>query len=716
MQVNPQSADSYRFGPYLVDAPAGQLRKRGAKIRLAGQPFEILLMLLSRPGQVVTREEIQQRLWPQETFVDFENSLNKAINKLRQALSDSADEPLYIETLPRRGYRFVGSLHMSELAAPLRHAPQPRHEPGRRQTVSVAAPAAIAPARHTALWRIVSLSILLSVLGLLGISLRPLPAPRVLGSFSLTDSSRVDPYGGLHTDGVRLYFLLRRGAHWELAQMPTTGGEVQPISTPFSNARIFSVSPDGSHFVLGAFEVRHYPLPVWIMSSVGGVPKRLSDIVANDASFTRDGSRVTYSTDQGIFEIGVDGLTTRKLVDAPGAKWALVWSPDGSRLRFDWIDRVTGSSRIWEVAADGKNLHQILPNWSDADDLCCGRWSADGRYFFFLGYRPNEPVSIWAIREQSGWLHRKEPPMRLSAGPVRPSALLPSTNSGRLYFLGNETRMEYVRLDSKTHTVRGLLGGQGAAWATIAPSGDWAVYRGAADALWKANLDGNNRLQLVTKDWQAELPAIRPDGNLIAFRGQPPGVSASRIYVIPAEGGDPVEFASSRFPLETPAWSPDGKKLSYSVNAENDPSSGIYVADFTTKAAQKILGSERCWKQVWSPDSKYLACVSTPNDRVLLYDWAKEKWAVAAEGKVLSPVMWARDSSGFFFQDILEEGEPVRRFNVKNRSNQRVFDCAALLEGGVQRCGLESLAPDGSFVFRLTRGDHDVYAVDVVLP
>ena len=712
MQVHPQSADSYRFGPFLVDAPAGQLRKRGAKIRLAGQPFEILLMLLSRPGQVVTREEIQQRLWPQETFVDFENSLNKAINKLRQALSDSADEPLYIETLPRRGYRFVGSLHLPGAAPKLR--PQPISEPDRQ--ISAPVLPAVTRSRPTPLWRIAAVSILLLALGFVWVAARPLQAPRVLGSFPLTDSSRVDLYGGLHTDGVRLYFLLRRGAHWELAQMPASGGEVQPVSTPFPNARIFSISPDGSHFALGAFDARRPSLPVWIMSSVGGVPKRLSDIVANDASFTRDGSRITFSTDEGIFEIGVDGLSTRKVVDAPGAKWALAWSPDGSRLRFHWINPTTGSSRIWEVAADGKSLHQILPHWTEADNLFCGRWSADGKYFFFLAAKQNGSASLWALREPSGLFHRPERPVQLSTGPVLASIILPSADPKRLYFLGNDTRVEYVRVDAKTHEVRGLLGGQGAAWVTIAPSADWVVYRGAREALWKANLDGNNRLQLLGRDWQSALPAIRPDGKFIAFRGQPPGVSASRIYVIPAEGGDPVEFASSRFPLESPAWSPDGKKLSYTVYAEDDPSSGVYVADFASKVAQKILGSERCLKQAWSPDSKYLTCVTTPNDHVLLYDWAKQKWTVAAEGKVLSPVMWARDSSGFFFQDLLEEGEPVRLVNVKDRSNQRVFDCTALLEGGVQRCGLESLAPDGSFVFRLTRGDHDVYALDVDLP
>jgi TolB-like protein/DNA-binding winged helix-turn-helix (wHTH) protein/Tfp pilus assembly protein PilF len=113
--MNRQAADLYRFGPFEVDVPAGQLRKHGVKLRLAGQPFDILVMLLERTGQVVTREEIQLRLWSNETFVDFENSLNKAINRLRRALADSAEQPSFVETLPRRGYRFIAPIEESAL-------------------------------------------------------------------------------------------------------------------------------------------------------------------------------------------------------------------------------------------------------------------------------------------------------------------------------------------------------------------------------------------------------------------------------------------------------------------------------------------------------------------------------------------------------------------------------------------------------------------------
>jgi len=100
---------SIRFGSFEVDLRAGELRKHGAKIRLQEQPFQILVMLLEHPGEVVTREELRNKLWPADTFVDFDHGLNKAINKLREALGDSADSPRFIETLAKRGYRFVES-------------------------------------------------------------------------------------------------------------------------------------------------------------------------------------------------------------------------------------------------------------------------------------------------------------------------------------------------------------------------------------------------------------------------------------------------------------------------------------------------------------------------------------------------------------------------------------------------------------------------------
>jgi DNA-binding winged helix-turn-helix (wHTH) protein len=99
-----------RFGTFEADLSARQLRKSGVRIKLQRQPFEILAMLLERPGELVTREDVQQRLWPTDTFVDFDHGVNTAINRLREALGDSAENPRFIETVPRRGYQFIAPI------------------------------------------------------------------------------------------------------------------------------------------------------------------------------------------------------------------------------------------------------------------------------------------------------------------------------------------------------------------------------------------------------------------------------------------------------------------------------------------------------------------------------------------------------------------------------------------------------------------------------
>ena len=117
-----------RFGIFELDLAAAELRKNGVRIRLQEQPFQVLTLLLERPGEVVSREDLRQRLWPADTFVDFDHSLNTAVNKLREALGDSASSPRYVETLARRGYRFVAPVRAAEAVAPA-PAPEPSLAP-----------------------------------------------------------------------------------------------------------------------------------------------------------------------------------------------------------------------------------------------------------------------------------------------------------------------------------------------------------------------------------------------------------------------------------------------------------------------------------------------------------------------------------------------------------------------------------------------------------
>src|SRR5215468_6963655 len=123
MSVNKTSSTLLRFGVFEADLRAGELRKQGKRIKLQEQPFQVLMVLLQRPGEVVTHKELRNHNWSPDTFVDFDNSLNTAINKLREALGDSADNPLFIETLPRRGYRFLARVER------LRGNPRPIQPP-----------------------------------------------------------------------------------------------------------------------------------------------------------------------------------------------------------------------------------------------------------------------------------------------------------------------------------------------------------------------------------------------------------------------------------------------------------------------------------------------------------------------------------------------------------------------------------------------------------
>jgi len=120
--TDPQPAQRYRFGAFEADGATGELRRQGLRIKLNAQPFQVLLLLLDRPGQLLTREEISRELWPDGTFVDYEHGVNSAVNRIREALGDTAASPRFVETLARRGYRFVAPverINPSEHPAPV---------------------------------------------------------------------------------------------------------------------------------------------------------------------------------------------------------------------------------------------------------------------------------------------------------------------------------------------------------------------------------------------------------------------------------------------------------------------------------------------------------------------------------------------------------------------------------------------------------------------
>jgi DNA-binding winged helix-turn-helix (wHTH) protein/Tol biopolymer transport system component len=708
--IQPKSTFLFRFAPFEVDVAAGQLRKHGLKLRLSGQPLEILLMLLEHPGSVVSREEIQQRLWSTETFVDFENSLNKAINKLRQALSDSPDQPAYIETLPRRGYRFlkpVQKIEVQPTPATTVAAPTPAPAP----TPSNPPPTSLLSRRSTLLF-----AVSLFPLAALWLFLRPQPVPRVLKLTPLTSSSRADIFGRLHTDGVRLFFLERRGHHWQLSQMPASGGAVQPFPTPFPNAKLLAISPDASEFLIASFTERGRSLALWLMPSVGGIPRRLGDIMANDAVYTPDGSQITFSTLDGIFQVTRDALNLRKLLDLKGPKEGLAWSPDGKELRFEWIASPQAEGTLWSIGPSGENLHLLFSDGNGAPAQCCGRFSKDGRYYFFVGFFPTGERAIFAQRENRGLFSRRSTPQRLDSGPLSLDEPAISPDARRLFALAIDSRSEYVRVDPTRHTSHPLLGGESASWLNISSSTEWAVYRDANGALSISKLDGTERRQLAAASLHPEMPAFTPDGKQIAFGARPDGARFTKICIVSAEGGPIRDLVSESFSVLAPTWSHDGSKLLYAADPDDPAHTGIFYLDLASNQKHKIPASEGFWKSRFSPDGKFIVSVTSDTKTLSLFDFATQQWTVILHGHVFSPVAWSPDSRSLFFQDILEDDEPVHRYTLATRKTDLAAECRPLLEGGILRCGFEDLLPDNSVTLQLTRGDHNLYSIDLSLP
>ena len=699
-----------RFGPFEADLHTHELWKFGTKLKLVGQPFEILVMLLEHVGHVVTREEIQHRLWRDETFGDFENGLNKAINKLRRALADSAERPIYVETLPRRGYRFIASVELPQ---------------GQTNGAEKSQPAAAVPEQRIVrpnsarISRVVSFAagpVAVSLLALVVARVPTAPRPHVLRSTALTNSARIDRWGRLQTDGIRLFFLERQGHRWNLMQMPASGGEREPFSEPFQNTRILAISADGAEMIVAPFTLRTDSLELWLMSTVGGLPRRLGTVVASDAVFGPAPNQITYSAMDGVYVVGREGLNAQKLLSLTGIKRDLGWSPDGLVLRFELHDPEDRTSTIWEFDRRGGVPHPMLPGWEDQTSQISGRWTADGRYYIFVSGSRSGSQNIWALPQnhRGALFGRRNEPVELSAGPVQFDQPLPSRDGRRLFALGSNERSEYVRYDLKTRGYQSLLGGAASLCTSFSPDGNWVVSC-SGNALWISKADGSSRRELASEWFKPGAPQISPDGKEVAFEGAPSSRGPSRIYVVSVDSGAPRELVSESFSVAAPHWSPDGSSLVYTVPSEAGASAGAYILDRRTSAKTKLPGSAGFWKVNWSPNGKFLAAVQEGDHRIAIFDRISQHWTEICKGAVLGPAVWSSDSQYIYYQDVLEQDEPVHRVNVKTKKTERVFDCGALLKG-VQRCGFEDITPDGALVLRLTRGDHDIYSLDVELP
>ena len=410
------SPNRVSFGPYEVDFSTQELWKGGVRLKLARQPFEILEMLVRRRGELVSREELQKRLWDEDHFVDASHGLNAAVNKLREALCDSAEEPRYIETLPRRGYRFIGKVEgqrerMEQEEAPARSASpeqalslqnaelQERGTPVRGEVVRIAIPAP--GSRRWPIWVAASAALVLG--GLIGASLN-LGTRRA--ESTLSETSRKD-------EAEKKELASRVAEQRKEAKAPTAvprdrieakkqtvvlperevHSELRPaefrtiISGDGGNAAP-QFSPDGQRIAF--MSNRSGPWQIWMSNADGSDPVQVS--------FTESAGTPRWSPDGKtfVFDAPWEGTTFVFLAPVnqpqnarPVAEGCVPsFSRDGKYVYFA-SDR-TGDFEVWKVAVGGGPESQVTQHGGFA-----ALESGDGNLYYAKSKYPNP--EIWRV-------------------------------------------------------------------------------------------------------------------------------------------------------------------------------------------------------------------------------------------------------------------------------------------------------------------------------
>jgi Tol biopolymer transport system component/DNA-binding winged helix-turn-helix (wHTH) protein len=738
-----RSDGKLRFDVYEADPRSGELRKHGVRIALEERPFRALLILLRRANELVTREELQTQLWPSDTFVDFDHGLNTAIRKVRLALNDRANAPRFVETVGRRGYRFVAVVEQGSGAAPegmVAESPSTvpdtaaRDEQNQAPAVVAVEPASV-EARKAGFSRgalILTIAACAMVILLLGYLYRPaMPSPQVTRVVQLTKSGGARPDEPLFTDGPRLYYesIGPLEADWQLRQVLLNGDEDTRVMVPVGLERIRGLSPDDTEFL--AISYSRAQSDVWRVPVGGGSPRRVGNLVVDDVAWSHDGNWLAYSKSNQIFLANADGSSSRVIATLPEASaqghvhWSSTvpeitpqiehvrWSPDDRHLRFTLIGAGLGGSivfptqrALWEVGADGRNLHELRFRWAGTPMECCGEWTPDGRYFVFESRREGT-ANLWMLEEKSHWWRRRNPyPVQLTFGPMNYNQPAPSRNGQSLFALGVQEAGELVRYNPQGKDFEPFLDGSSLGHLSFSRDGRWLAYVAYPEGtLWRARSDGTERLQLTFAPLEIGCPRWSADGQWIAFHARQPGQPFND-FVISANGGNPEPFPSDSLPQSVPDWVPNRNALTYSrVYAGKDP--GLYLFDRQSGRSEKLPGGDGLYGALWSPDGHYLLAVDASDDRLFLVDLKAGKRTQIA-GPAAWPV-WSPDSKYIYF--VRWGVNSILRVRVPDGQEEKVLEVPFRLAAWPF-----TVAPDGSLILLREHGRYDVYLLSLSLP
>ena len=681
------------FDAYEIRLSTRELFKHGYRIKLAPQAFQVLQMLVERRGEVVSREELHLSLWPKDTFVDFDHGLNNAVKKIRDVLNDSAENPRYVETLPRLGYRFIGQVEDGLL---------------HRNTSSIQTGVQTLPhgATTKSWWWLTVAAVLVFVAMSLwfysrGQRVRLVASPHLV---PFTSSAGVKDHPSFSPDGKEIAFAWQgddseRGSALHIyVQIVGTGSRLQLTRSPGSDGSP-AWSPDG-RFI--AFMRSSSESGIYVVPALGGPERRVAnwceERFGSGLSWSRDGKYLVLA-DCG--EKGLTGAISYILVDSGkriDSKVQLpgpfvtdpAFSPDGKYLAF-----VAGpgffSSDVFVAPVNGGRARAVTSIHASIYGLA---WTSDSDQLVFNSNHAGLP-SLWRVRLSGGDLE--------SIQAAANSAYYPSIapNGNRLAFVWNNNDENIWKVplfaDKTAQSVKIIASTTEDSTPSYSPDGQRIVFgsrRSGSPEIYVSAPDGSSVMQLTSMASETGSPRWSPDGKQIVFDSRREG--HSDIYVISAEGGVPRRLTTSPGENETPSWSHDGRWIFYTV--EDEGRYEIWKIPKDGGVAVRVVKNGGLWPSE-SGDGKSLYYMA---DGLFRHDFGS-----GSESHVIDPLgnngnEWCLCGNALcYIERSLLTGRFVRFDPVTRTSHTRTLDTGPLAGDGAY--GID-VSPDGKWLL-YTRAD-----------
>ena len=709
-----------RFGPFEADFTTGELRKHGIRVKLQDQPFQILRMLLACPGELVTREEIRQSLWPSGTFVDFDNGLNAAVNRLREALSDSPQNPKFIETLPRRGYRFIGALcsagvntietqrEAGTIAGPIGDAPQMAGSPQKSEEIINKAlekdrapkrgwysSSEKVPARH---WHF-GLALVIFAAALAGAAyflfhrISPMSGIKQR-RLTANPSSMPVNRAVISPDGKYLAYSDQNGIHLQLIGANETHTLEAPPGFNPRQADLYPAAwfPNGTRLLLNT--VLAGQRSIWVSSMLGGAPVKLRDdavgqSVSPDGSLIAFTANITQRGDREIWLIAPDGENAHKLltVDEHTGVGRVLWSPDGQRIAyqaFHW------EADKFQVSIESCDLKGTQPSMLLSDPaLVDFWWGPEGRLIYSRSEpQPNEKDSnLWEIRIVPRTAKRSGEPKRLTNWADFSFQDLTASSDGRRLSTMKKSVQSDVYVGILEHngevmkSVRRLTLDEHDDWPFgFTPDSKTVVFssnRNGPIGIFKQSLDRDIAEAISIGAGDALVPTLSPDGLWILYATTPKAEGNSmsvRLMRVPLSGGVPQEILRTRGYINHDCGRFPGTLCVFGELTEGEII--LWAFDPALGKGRELtripVSPSELHDLAVSPDGSLIAVTKgfDPEGRIRILSSTgePERDVVVKEWGGFSAVNWQADGKGFFVSSRSARGGSLLHVSMDGRA------------------------------------------------